>query len=270
MREVIVCGNPLYHVMGMWLNFYSRWQDEVDHLRTDLTTKIHSDKLRDMVRESKADYLLLCEDDGIIFKKGIVDKYFKMLESGEFDVIGSQRFSCGQEIARIVTKKFGITYEGLGDHGPAFWPNFFFVKRDLLMQTDLDFFPHGWKKGEILLGEEMQADDTGDTMVHLSLQIHNLTNRILYVPQYHASPYDFEEFKNNLGVFDGICPWVHMGSLSGDFTTPHSELEFAELERRAMWNEMCGKDMTETINKYGLSKERIERRKLMYHGVLWT
>ena len=45
-------------------------------------------------------------------------------------------------------------------------------------------------------------------------------------------------------------------------------MERLEAERRAMWHELCGKDMSKTIEKFDLRKDKIEEWKQIYREVL--
>lgn len=148
--------------------------------------------------------VLLLEDDTIIFKKGIVKKYFDLLENGAYHLIGSPRMSCGKDVADKLKEEFELNYEGWGDRGPNFWPCFLWTHKSLLMKTDRNFDPTLW----------------GDTFAWMSVQLRRILggkkskNYILEIPQYHCSPDDFENQKYLRGIFDGECGYMHLGSLS--------------------------------------------------------
>lgn len=260
----------MYHYSGLWMKFYERWQHEVDHLYINHNTSGHGQSLAKLVNEIDSEYLMFVEEDGIIFKPGIVDKCFKALESGQYDVIGSPRMSCSPKIAELAKNKWNLNYEGEGDKGPNFWPNFFFVKRSILMQTDLNFANRAWQAGEQLLGETLIETVAGDTMVWMSLQLRTIVpkDRILEIPQYHSCPTDFEDYTNNKNIWDGYCSWLHLGSASGDFTPWHSEIERLEAERRIAWHEMCGKNMKAEIEFFNLRYDNIAHFKEIYWEVL--
>ncbi len=232
--------------VGMWMTFYERWQPEVDELRVCFGLP-HGEALKKLVLESTADYVLFCEMDGIIFTQNIVDRCFKMLENDEADIIASERMSCTPEVARIAAEEFHLDYSGLGDHGCNFWPNFFFVKRSLLLQTDLDFGPHGWEKGTLLFGREVQEKSAADTMGWMSLQLRSLTKKIITLPQYHTSPYDLDDLQKHEGIFDRHAQWIHIGSISGSLFEPKTDMERLELTKRLVWQKLCGKDVTQSM-----------------------
>lgn len=173
-------------------------------------------KLLDLVTE---DHVLLIEDDGFIFKPGVVERYFQYLESGQYDIVGGKRGSCAMEILTAAQQKWGLTYEGEGDHGPNFWPNFLLLSKELLLRTDRNFAAKAWHKGDTIVGlDHVVVGDIlyGDTFVNTSLQLRGLIpqERILCVPQYHGSPDDLDHARAGKYLFDGNAPWTHVGSLS--------------------------------------------------------
>lgn len=177
----------------------------------------------DIVQE---EYIMLVEDDGFVFKSGQVDVCFSYLESGHYDIVGSKRGSCHTEILKRARAIWGLDYDGLGDQGPNFWPNFFFIKKELLLKTDRNFCGKAWKKGDVipaLAGPDgnyhVQNDIVySDTFVNTSLQLRSMVpqKRILCLPQYHGHPDDIEHYEKRTPytLFDGRASWCHIGSLS--------------------------------------------------------
>lgn len=278
-----------------WLHLFEIWESEVDKLYIYVNSPIekpvirymHSlvadnpkinwqyndvqtehgfaiDRMLDIVQE---DNIMLVEDDGYIFKPGVVDKYFSALESDNYDIVGSARGSCSMEIWEASRLKYDLNYSGLGDVGPNFWPCFFFSLKNVLLQTDRNFGAKHWPKGTQIkeLGYTVMEDGCyGDTFVNTSIQLRKLVpkDRILMIPQYHGSPDDLEHYEKQYNLFDGVCPWVHVGSLSSgthgvlqdDFGRPlarrlidppkespalagvcNTEQERREWERRVQW-----------------------------------
>lgn len=290
-------GDPL--LLHYWLSLFDKyWKNEITTLYIYLNSTIekeavdyikrlcarypqivlfynpiqtdHGPAINNVLDSVKEKYIMLIEDDGFIFKSGIVDGYFRLLESGQYDVIGSKRGSCHTEILKRAMVVWGLQYDGFGDQGPNFWPNFFFCSKELLLKTDRNFAGKAWKKGEIIeaLGNYVVQNDIvySDTFVNTSLQIRAMVpaNRILCINQYHGHPDDVENYEKRAPYtpFDGQAGWCHIGSLSSgvggiltddqgrsltrrlldppkaDDTLPkycNTDFEKREFERRVQW-----------------------------------
>lgn len=240
-------GDPF--LLNYWLGFFDRvWGKEVDTLyihlnstiekpvvdyisemcakRPNIVLKItphqieHGDAINLILNEVKEDYIMLIEDDGFIFRPFMVEKCFRFIEYGQYDIVGSKRLSCSMEIADKAAKKWGLSYTGFGDVGCNFWPCFFFARKDLLLRTDRKFGARAWHKGELIepLGVTLENEDVAamDTFGNTSLQLRNLVpeNKIYYVKQYHCHPDDIKHFEQRKEIFDGFASWCHIGSLS--------------------------------------------------------
>lgn len=239
-------GDPF--LLNYWLHLFDTiWGSEVDKLYIYLNSPIEKavvDYIRDLCLKNPKnnfqyvpnqtdhgpaidrtldivteDLIMLVEDDGFIFKPGMVDFCFKKIESGDYDIVGSKRGSCNMEILTAAQAKWGLMYEGEGDQGPNFWPNFFFISKELLLKTDRNFSGKAWYKGEVVEGlghTVIQEIIHGDTFVNTSLQLRGIVpiERIFIVPQYHGHPDDLDHAKRGKYLFDGQAPWTHIGSLS--------------------------------------------------------
>lgn len=113
-------GDPF--LLNYWLKFFDEvWGDEVDKLYIYLNSPIEKpvvDYIRDLCLKRpkinlqynpqqiehgavidrllgvvEEDYVMLIEDDGFIFKKGLVNACFEAIESGEKQIVGSKRGS---------------------------------------------------------------------------------------------------------------------------------------------------------------------------------
>lgn len=233
----------------LWFKMWRYWRDEVDKLYVyfngDVDVSImqylvdlfsqdnkitylrvpnmlqHGTCLSHMTEVSNEDHIMFIEDDGYILKKGTVDEHFKLIESGQFDIVGSPRTSSSMDLQRVCSKKLNVDISGVGDKGVAFWPNFFFVKRADLLRTDLDFNAHQWQQGEYIreldwyVEAENGKDVRGDTFVWGSIQLRALGLRVKEVKQYHCNPFWDGDYQMNANVFSHQCNWMHAGSLSG-------------------------------------------------------
>lgn len=249
-------GDPF--LLRFWLNCFKWWHQHVDRIYIGLNTPLtgpvrtymedlildtpkasligytqttdHGIVVKDLLEVCEEDMIMLVEDDCYIWDGFPIGQAFSLIESGAKDIIGSKRGSCGFEILEAARNKFGISYEGIGDQGPNFWPNLFFSKRKTLLNTDRNFRARMWKAGETIewLGHTCKEDQAGDTFVNTSLQLRCQfpENRIGYLPQYHGNTTDLEDRERGVGIFDGRAPWIHVGSLSsgvsGILRDPHN------------------------------------------------
>lgn len=284
-------GDPF--LLNYWLSLYERtWADRVDTLYVYMNSPIadevveycldrcnragahfhyidhqveHGEVLKLAVHNALEDEIMFVEDDGYIWHPGPVAYAFGALESGQFDIVGSKRGSCGHQIMVLAGEKWGIPYEGEGDQGPNFWPCFFFSHRELLLKID-NFAARQWQPGELIrpLGVLSDYLQNGDTMVEASLELRDMVppSRILTLPQYHVHPLDIDHAEKHQSIWDGQAGWLHVGSLSTGISgllcdqysrplakmhsmakgpatdlqpKPTNEFERQEYERRAQW-----------------------------------
>lgn len=322
-------GDPF--LLTLWFQFYERWAKHVDTLYvlvnsgTDSTEVMeyirnqagrfdnvqyielphqieHGEALRRLTELAEEDYILIIEDDGFIFKPEIVDECFKLLEGNYFDLVGSRRGSCSQWLYDQASAKFGLDNSGYGDHGPNFWPNFLFVKREDLLRTSRNFGARFWAAGETVevLGKPAPEDQASDTFVQASLELRALGLRVKTLPQYHGNTDDEPDYRNKTNLWDGTAPWTHVGSLSSGFhglLDPTKDLprgafstdqEKLELERRIVfwyWGWLISTEATDAIpathkayharlqqliNTYELSEVHMRRRLEMYQEVMYA
>lgn len=315
-------GDPF--VACLWLKFFKEvWQDEIDTLYVCYNSDIDKN-IADFVMkkfehpkikftylnhpagascaldtyfdQSKEETILLIEEDGFVYKKGLLDSLFKKIESGEYDAIGSPRMSCTPGISQATLTKYNLDYSGVGDKGPNFWPNFFFVKRKDLERTDKFFGAKSWQKGEIIPGLDLKVEEseTGDTFVWLSIQLRALGLKFLEVPQCHCYPLDLDDKLTNERLWlNPNYGWLHSGSLSASWNTflamkyvpnPIDDFFRQEIETRiAFWTTAClleEYDEIEDFKKkyqagmmalfyyYQLDVDRVSEKVTMYKEIL--
>lgn len=331
--------------------FETVWQDEVDECWVALNSSMERGVMCELIKRfpkkvkfiytnqrmgygkpinmmlemSPEGNVLLLEDDTIIFKKGIVDKYFSLLENQKYvfdknsdikvisnehgmiiekernvspyqllgpQLIGSPRMSCTKEVADKLKKEFNLNYEGWGDKGCHFWPCFLWTRKSFLLQTDRNFDPSEW----------------GDTFCWMSVQLRRLLkdkpNAILEIPQYHCSPDDFQNKERGLGIFDGECGYMHLGSLSSGIESylidedgcPLADREAGikaidpkpventpEMQKRVMWWRHCSSkhggqiptfwipyslSLGEVIKKSEIDYDDLDKWEELYMGVI--
>lgn len=316
-------GDPF--LLRTWLTCFDIWKDEIDKLyvmlnvdvppevyqdcasllkkycQQDIECKVfllyenhlldHGPALNEMLDICVEDLVLLVEEDGFIFKKGVVDKCFKMIEEGKTDIVASPRGSCSKEIYEKAEKIWGTPAQA-----PNFWPNFFFISCENLLRTDRHFHAKSWNKGDYIKELDLTITDEvapADTFVWVSIQLRSMGLRVHLTEQYHSFIEDIQDKVQIRGIFDRKCPWVHIGSLSGwQNVLLSANLQFRlgeveEWERRAgawlmFWENSQG-DLPESlkeysdkyksgidrlINEYTLSPARVKERAEIYRELI--
>lgn len=311
-------GDPF--LLEYWLNLYKRyWKNAIDGLYVYINSPIpddvvayntellhdvgvkkilyantmidHGRALEELLDEVDEDYVLIIEDDGFIFKSGKVDACFQRLERTNYEVVASKRGSCSPSILEQASDKWGLRYDGYGDQGCNFWPNFLFIRTKLLKSIGGDFGAARWEAGETIEGLDMTTPvmANGDTFVSASLRIRgaldkldhpapdesfNSDSYIWYEPQYHGNTDDMPDHDMKQGIWSEDCYWTHAGSLSSGVTNlldikrpmPAKLImtlqEKLELERRVMywtifWENSEGKGIEKFHKEYGEAITRL-------------
>src|ERR1035437_4953296 len=169
--------------------------------------------IAEIAKIATEDTVMFLEDDAFIFTPGAVDSWFKKIESGETDIVGSPRYGTG-EVSEAAQKMYSLDYSGLGDQGFAWWPNFFVCKREDLLKTDLDFGSNAYEKGQLYkqLDHTFSENCFTDTFAWASIQLRYLGLREYKIPQNHAHPYDLEnQVKGEMMFANGNPKYIHGG-----------------------------------------------------------
>ena len=317
-------GDPF--LIKLWLKYYKVWANDIDklyiHLNNVQDKRIyeyvknlakeydnieiiyrpeqieHGDALAELTTLVNDPYVMFIEDDAFIIKPGVVDKCFKSIEDGDCDAVGSKRACCSTWLYEKLSDMFVIDNSGFGDHGPNFWPNFFFVKHKDLMATNLKFGAKLWPKGSYVkeVNEYAPEDQASDTFVWGSMQLRNMDLKFKIMPQYHGNTDDVSDYVRTKNIWDGHCPWFHVGSLSSGFhglldlkrELPDgfkTDQEKLELERRMVFWDLAYKEaikdnyipdiktnylraLERIYQKYSLNKNNMIRRQAMYKEVM--
>lgn len=175
----------------------------------------HGRPIAELLNLATEDLVVLLEEDFYIFESGVVDGYFKRIESGEVDLLGSPRYAAG-EVAEAVRVKYNLDYSGMGDKGMSWWPSGFYCKREDLLKTDLDFGSTKFNKGQYYpeLDHTFIEDGLTDTFTWTSIQLRHMGLKSVDIPQYHASPDEIKEKERKELKWVGNPTYIHAGSLS--------------------------------------------------------
>lgn len=166
----------------------------------------HGPALTSLLDICKEDYVFVAEDDFYIQHPTILDQWFKEVESGNIDMIGSKRGCVGPEIIKSTVSKFNLTSPL--DHQPNFWPCLIVVKASDLRRTDKNFAAKRFEAGKHIpqLSFTPTVSTGGDTFVWASIQLRALGLKIKDVNQ--------NRFIDVITSGNFPPPWVHLGSSS--------------------------------------------------------
>ena len=314
------CCDPF--TTSFCLKFWKeRWYNEIDHFYINLNNhcqvppEVIGEFMKDWANEPKItfiyhstgkgngppqvellkiceqDLILLLEEDFFIFEPGIVDGYFKKIESGECDLLGSPRYTYG-EVADAAKLKYNLDYSGEGDKGFGWWPTGFYCKREDLLKTDLDFGSKAYLAGETFkeLDYTFKENNYTDTFTWTSLQLRYLGLKAIEIPQNHASPNEIEEFNRKELKWVEKPKYIHGGSLSagwsgylsGQIPDLSNQNAILEMETRcAFWSiaadategfedfKKLYKDGIETLIVNGkLDRNRINKKIMIYKDLM--
>lgn len=166
----------------------------------------HGPAITKLVEICQEDYIFLSEDDFYVQQQGIIHEWFKMVETGLVDVVGSSRGCVGNEIIDAAARKFKLS--GKEARQPSLWPALLVVSTDNLKRTDMNFAGKRFNAGEYVPELDFTPTQTtgGDTFVWASIQLRALGFKIHTIP--HHRWIDVLRERN-------IPPaWIHVGSSS--------------------------------------------------------
>ena len=171
----------------------------------------HGEAIKQTLKKVKEDYVMLIEDDCVVFKPAF-DDLFMRLETKQVDIVGSWRQSASENVAWAAQQKF---------HFPTcleqfFWPNLFITDTERLRKTDQNFGSRQFEVGEYVKELDWIVDGPvgNDTFVWASIQLRSTSPRIEWIEQYHAQVDDPDFERQGYRAWNGEARWVHIGSLS--------------------------------------------------------
>jgi hypothetical protein len=208
-------------LLAYWLRNFATWADKVDELHIavisgsldkeakryvdDVASAVgafvhhvkerthHGTMLERLVKWTKADHVMLCEDDAYIRDPAIVEECFRWAESGGIAATPRGGYA-SDEILVAAEAKFGDPH--------SYWPCFVFVARKTLVGAQLGGTI--WPEGDVVLDHTLRERAVGDTFVSASYEL-----RALDLPeQLH------DNFRLSGQTVPDDAPWFHVGSLS--------------------------------------------------------
>lgn len=133
------------------------------------------------------DHIGLVESDGFIFAQNLVDQMFRLMEND------------GQD---IVSPPWPLIEQGTFSQGQGFMRCFFFIKKSLLDQIDINFLPHTIPS---LSNKEISLDCFG----WICWQLYNLEPKITYTPANVITPTNILD-SNTFNQYK----WCHVRQMS--------------------------------------------------------
>src|SRR3990167_1879978 len=238
-------GFPL--VLRLFLETFKVWQDEVDVLYVvvdnwydesvknytyNLVKQFPKVKLIDIKLEhpgvgwpnsynvaldaGEEQTLLILHDDTFIYKKGVVDKYFKLAEEGKVVTPMHGIYEPKDLVDKAILKKYGWTNPPF-----SFLLYFLFISRENLEKTSQDFNGVGWNIGDDIPLLDIKNSPTtigGDTGFLLGLELFEKDVPIYPIPRSETAGLNYEEgdiipiltqwMENKENIFEE--GWVHL------------------------------------------------------------
>lgn len=239
-------GDPFLN--AYWLRNFQTWVEHVDELRIVICDQHdpviqeylnkqlarfpnviarythrtdHGEIIRQLINETSADTIMLCEDDAFVRKPEQIKNCFEAIERDSTDLIGCPRATGSREIIEWAQERFGNWFcPTTGESGPLLWPCFLFAKRSDLLRTDRHYGAWGRPAGTAVMNRTYVTDQAMDTFGWATLQLRGLGLKIDILPNYRVVPWNMAQWTD--------APWFHVGSLSvgyGHFLLGHRTQE---------------------------------------------
>lgn len=263
-------GDP--YLLSLWLFLYKRFfLNEVDEVVVCLDSKNGSAELNELneylvkwlskqpktrafiskkvgivgtfetvLSECRGDVFSIVQEDAFIFKTGQLDYYFKMIENGETDIIGTPMYcysaSLIEQVSKYVPKNL---HEFLKNMGLSLWQNFLFAKYSSFLETDREITPTNYDEGQKVpfLDEPLDSFAVVDLLASVVFQWRKLGKRFFYVDQNLSTDIGHMRFFNapNYWLHVNCLSNVIVSLLSSDEQATVDEATRAEYERRISW-----------------------------------
>lgn len=290
-------GNP--QMLAYWLRNFETWRDEVDELvvfvnganpgdeaidrrmveaagarfRSAPISLGHDGSLLTLLHETKADLVVLCEDDAYVRHPGSVRAAFDRIESGETDIVGSPR---GEDYITSPRQDWGPYRPGaLVELHHGLWPAFLFLRRADIMATDRIFGDRGWPRGGNIPG---WGAVTPDACAYIGIAAEFVHLDTLFGTTFQLRAMGLRtELVHWVRVFDAAAteqwlahdpPWFHVTNLStlpGPLAgvAPETLPDWAPggglWTRRVAWWERTGIDLARFIERAQIDRLELAR-----------
>lgn len=197
------------------------------------TNKNWPDSLNEVARSVTEDLLFFPHDDTLIYKKGVVDGYFKIVEETGKVVTPLTGIYTPPDLTQELMKRqwpdqLPFTLEGSEplETGYSFYCNMFFIDGALFRKTSMDFGIHRVEIGqrsELLDWTPLTTPLSSDTNFLLCLELLKLGVQFHIIPKYEiASLYNEPEpakalaegIKSEKGPYSKDAGWIHLQTMA--------------------------------------------------------
>lgn len=206
-RAIVIGTNGYHYLMAYWLHLFKKnWEKEVDKVVFAISTPIYPSvwkQTKNMLNshpkiqvietgknwpqstmqgvQSVLEYksIGIFHDDLFVFKEGIIDKFFSIVENeGKCVTPIHDTFSRPELVRELMQHKWGgqlpMVEEETGREGYAFYANFFFGPSELIQKTSMNLDTMLIKKGDtdpIFDWQFLTTDINADTDFRFGLEL---------------------------------------------------------------------------------------------------
>jgi hypothetical protein len=288
-------GNP--EMLAYWLRNYETWRYAVDELLVVVNspdgtkdaaravldaggrcvevpdTIGHDGAILTALYKTKADLIVLCEDDAYVRRPEAVAAAFARIETGATDLVGSPRH---EDYVTSPFQEWGPYTPGdLAELRHGLWPAFLFARRADLLATDRIFGDRGWPRGGRIPGWGPVTAETCD-YIGIGAEFVHLDTLFGTTFQLRAAGLR-TDLVHHVRVYDPAAteewvkedpPWFHVTNLStlpavlaGDApeTLPDYGPGGGLWTRRLAWWQRTGIDISRFLARTDIRQEELDR-----------
>ena len=224
-------GDP--YVLGLWLRSFERfWRSAVDQVYAAISAPVEQAVLRAMLSRLRGagvepvvfpelrsllphgeaiarllarcgdGNVLLLDEDALPLRAGEVDRHFRALEGGGYDIVGCGTANCSFGLYARSREVFGM-------EEPHFSPSFFFAGSYVFDWTDREFEGRRFAKGDYIAPLDLlcEQEEDADCFVWASIQMRARHPRVLGLGRWEG-PEEADSPR-----FEEDPAWVHLGAL---------------------------------------------------------
>jgi hypothetical protein len=257
-RAVAMGTNAYPFLMRYWYEIFTQiWQDEVDRVYIIVSQPEHAStwgytksllsshpkiKLIETngswpasinfgTKQIQEDLVFICHDDTFIHKKGVLSKYFDIVEKENKVVtpitpIFAPQYTIEEILKYNFPKQLPIEVKETGEIGWSFYANMLFISRELLFKTSIDFGEYHRSIGQycnLLNWTPLTQPWGADTNFLFELELLKAGAYFHGIPKYEIAhlynlPEPVEAIKEMVekkqGAFSDDAGWIHLQTLA--------------------------------------------------------